>query len=485
MPKKKKKSPDNFKLVYLEDIIPEYSTEYSIASIYRMLPCVVDGLKPVQRKILWTMYKGKVFGHKDKCSSIVGDVAKYLTTGDDSVYPALTKLGQSFRNTRLPIDIQGNQGYITDNKEPAAKRYTEAEISQYGLDMYFDDDIEFTKYIKNYNGTLEEPLILPTLLPMSLICGNKGTATGYTNYILPHDMSFIAKCYIKYLETLNNKASIKSLESFIVKNAKLGIPNKSTLLNKEAISKGLLTNSAKLYMEGLMEIEEASYGRTLIRITELPYEVSVVKFIESIKGKEASEIFSDVADYSDSIIDIHLIVKKGIDVKRAIEYIYLKTPFKKSYNYTMHFTLMGTDDEKLVRRMNIINIFDTHYKFKSKCTKDYLEFKKNELKNKYDCLSMCKIIFTNEKNKGVFFKIINDSKKNEVRNKLKDRFSTTLNVIDYILNKKITSLVNKAEEMTKELNKIELELKQTTEALNDINTYLINKIKNLLKKYRK
>ena len=224
---KKKKVPNNFKLVYLEDIIPEYSSEYSIASIYRMLPCAVDGLKPIQRKILWSMYKGKIYGHKDKCSSIVGDVAKYLTTGDDSVYPALTKLGQSFRNTHLPIEIQGNQGYITDNKEPAAKRYTEAEISQYGLDMYFDEDIEFTKYIKNYNGTLQEPLILPTLLPMALICGNKGTATGYTNHILPHDMKSIAKCYIRYLETLNGKHSIKTFDKFLEKNIKLGIPNKS------------------------------------------------------------------------------------------------------------------------------------------------------------------------------------------------------------------------------------------------------------------
>lgn len=480
---KKKKVPNNFKLVYLEDIIPEYSSEYSIASIYRMLPCAVDGLKPIQRKILWTMYKGKIYGHKDKCSSIVGDVAKYLTTGDDSVYPALTKLGQSFRNTNLPIEIQGNQGYITDNKEPAAKRYTEAEISQYGLDMYFDDDIKYTKYIKNYNGTLEEPLILPTLLPMSLICGNKGTATGYTNHILPHDMKSIAKCYIRYLETLNGKHSVKTLHNFIEKNVKLGIPGKAKVMNEKNIAKGLLTNSSKIYMEGIMEIEEASYGRTLIRITELPYEISVVQFIESIKGKGASEIFSDIADYSDSVIDIHLIVKKGIDVNTAIEYIYLKTPFRKSYNYTMHFTLMGTDDEKLVRRMNIINIFDTHYKYKSECTRKYLESKKEELSYKYDCLSMCKIIFTNERNKKDFFKILNDSKKNEVRNKLKNRFNTTLDIIDYILDRKITALVNKAEDLTKELDKIETELKDVNSALKDINTYLINKIKTLIKKY--
>lgn len=480
---KKKKAPDNFKLVYLEDIIPEYSSEYSIASIYRMLPCAVDGLKPIQRKILWTMYKGKVFGHKDKCSSIVGDVAKYLTTGDDSVYPALTKLGQSFRNTHLPIDIQGNQGYITDNKEPAAKRYTEAEISKYGLDMYFDEDIEFTKYIKNYNGTLEEPLILPTLLPMSLICGNKGTATGYTNHILPHDMKSIAKCYIRYLETLSGKHSIKTFDKFLEKNIKLGIPNKAKIMNENAIAKGLLTNSAKVYMEGIMEIEDASYGRKLIRITELPYEVSVVQFIDSIKGKGASDIFSSIADYSDSVIDIHLVVKKDVNIDTAIEYIYLKSPFRKAYNYTMHFTLMGTDDDKLVRRMNIINIFDTHYKFKSECTKKYLEHKKEELMTKYDCLAMCKIIFTNEKNKRDFFKIVNDSKKNEVRNKLKSRFNTTLNIIDYILNKKITSLVNRAEELTHELEKIEGELKITTEALKDINTYLINKIKAMIKKY--
>ena len=276
----------NNKEVDITEVIKPSMLNYMEASIYRMLPHCIDGLKPIQRKILWTMYKTKVFEF-DKCSSIVGDTAKYITTGDDSVYPALVKMAQEFRNKYLPITMYGNQGYITDNKQPAAKRYTEAKLNNYALDLYFDSDIDFADYIDNYNNKLREPIILPTLLPMSLIMGNKGTATGYTNSILPHSVESVGKAYIRFIEARKGKVSWKKFESHIRQNMSLGIPSNPIILNPESISKGLLTNSSKLIMEGRMEIKDASYVTLDIRI--------------ELSDKEAEKIHAKTAYYRDVI----------------------------------------------------------------------------------------------------------------------------------------------------------------------------------------
>ena len=151
--KQRKKKIGDILDVDIVDVLKTSMVPYIDESNYRMLPSAIDGLKPTQRKILFSMYKNKIFSY-DKNSSITGDVAKYLVTGDDSVYPALIVIGQKFRNRYSPIEIHGNQGYIISDKVPAAKRYTESRLSQYALDWYFDEDFSEGDFIFNYNQTL-------------------------------------------------------------------------------------------------------------------------------------------------------------------------------------------------------------------------------------------------------------------------------------------------------------------------------------------
>lgn len=483
--KNKKKKEGKVIDVAIKDVVEPGMCQFMGASIVRMLPHAIDGLKPVQRKILWSMYYTKVFQF-DKCSSIVGDVAKFLTTGDDSVYPALTKMAQTFRNQHMPIEMYGNQGYITDNKEPAAKRYTEAKLSEYGLDLYFDEDIKFGDYVDNYNERYREPTILPTVLPMSLIMGGKGTATGYTNQILPHSLESVAKCYIEFIKCMNGKSKWDKFDKFIEDNIHLGIPNKSKLINRDAVARGLLTSSAKLTMDGRMKVVESSYGRKAIVITELPFELSVVDFIESLKCKESIELFSEVNDYSSKDgINIEIILKKATSVAKAEELIYTKTRFRMKYNYTMNFVLKDIDGcEALVKRLTIHEIFKLHYFYKRETLKRFLSDKKNSLEYKYDCLVASDLIFSNPKNKKKFFKILEEStKKNVVRNILK-AFNIKASTVDYVLNRNMWNLVHNSEEIKIELSNIQKELDIVMSDLDNIDDYLVRKIKNIVKKYK-
>nr|DAX81532.1 MAG TPA: DNA topoisomerase 2 beta [Caudoviricetes sp.] len=484
--KQKKKKLGVVKDIDIVNILKDSMTSYMNESNYRMLPSVIDGLKPIQRKILFSMYKTKIFSY-DKNSSITGDVAKYLVTGDDSVYPALIVIGQTFRNRYSPIEIHGNQGYIISDKVPAAKRYTESRLSQYALDWYFDEDFYEGDFMYNYNQTLKEPIVLPTLLPMALIQRTKGTGSGFTNEVLPHSLESVAKCYIRFIETLSGKYKWENLEKYIIENIKLDIPNKSKLVNPEAVAKGLLSGKGKIYLEGKVKSFQASYGRPGILITELPYEYCVSSFMDNIKGHSfGKEYVSEINDLSDGKhgIEIEFIFKKDTDPKQIKEFLYLKGKFKQGYNYSMHYTMLLTESDKLIRRLNIIDIFGHHYRYKSKVTERFLLNKKDKLAFKFDCLSASSIIFTDPKNKKKFFKILEESTKSNIIRSLTRAFSIKVEVAEYLLDRKMWNLVHNAEDIKKELDSIEKELRETEKNLKSIDKYIINKIKSKLKNYQ-
>jgi DNA gyrase, A subunit len=484
--KQRKKKIGDILDVDIVDVLKTSMVPYIDESNYRMLPSVIDGLKPTQRKILFSMYKNKIFSY-DKNSSITGDVAKYLVTGDDSVYPALIVIGQKFRNRYSPIEIHGNQGYIISDKVPAAKRYTESRLSQYALDWYFDEDFSEGDFIFNYNQTLKEPIVIPTLLPMALIQRTKGTGTGYTNECLPHSLESVAKCYIRFIETLNGKYKWENLEKYITDNIELDIPNKSKLVNPEGVAKGLLSGKGKVFLEGKMKNFQASYGRPGLLVTELPYEYCVASFMDNIKGHSfGKEYVSEINDLSDGKhgIEIEFIFKKDTDPKQIKEFLYLKGKFKQGYNYSMHYTMLMTDSDILVKRLNIIDIFGSHYNYKCKITKRFLKHKLEKLSFKFDCLSASSIIFTDPKNKKKFFKILEESTKSNIIRSLSRAFSIKVEIVEYLLDRKMWNLVHNAEDIKKELESIEKELRETEKNLKSIDKYIINKIKMRLKNYQ-
>ena len=263
----------------ITDIIkPDYMS-YAVALYLRSIPNAIDGLKPVQRRILYTMFINKIFNF-EKCVSIVGQTAQLVTTGDASIYDALVLLGQVDR-VRYPLIVsQGNFGFLNSStlNSPAAARYTEAHLSEYARDFYFTEDIMFADMIENYNGKLKEPTVLPTLLPMAYIQGSNGIAAGYRNYMLPHNLHKLADCYIKFLEEKNKTVSdFSKLETYITKHLKIDLnKNKSKIIRESAT--GLKTGQGQVVMQGTLHTEPSKYGRTKIVVTELPYITSPEMF---------------------------------------------------------------------------------------------------------------------------------------------------------------------------------------------------------------
>lgn len=324
MVKKTKTVKDKIVEVELAHLATENYLEYAVASIGRMIPSSIDGLKPVQRRILYTMYVNKIFSF-DKCLSIVGHTAQYITTGDTSVYSALVVLAQEGRYRYNTIVPQGNFGYVNSSSlnTYAASRYTEAKLSEYAKDFYFTEDLMYTQMSTTYKGGVE-PIILPTLLPMGLVQGSNGIATGYSNYCLPHNLKDVAKCYIKFLDEIERNFSLKKMEEFIANNIRIDIPiSKATLIRKSP--RGLLDGIGQVAYKGRIKIEESSYRKKTILITDLPYLVQPVKVLDDIKealnkNEDIKELISSIGDESskDGIRVVIEVKKSATDKIQAI-----------------------------------------------------------------------------------------------------------------------------------------------------------------------
>ena len=469
----------------ITDIIkPDYMS-YAVALYLRSIPNAIDGLKPVQRRILYTMFINKIFGF-EKCVSIVGQTAQLVTTGDISIYDALVLLGQVDR-VRYPLIVsQGNFGFLNSStlNSPAAARYTEAHLSEYARDFYFTEDIMFADMIENYNGKLKEPTVLPTLLPMAYIQGSNGIAAGYRNYMLPHNLHKLADCYIKFLEEKNKTVSdFSKLETYITKHLKIDLnKNKSKIIRESAT--GLKTGQGQVVMQGTFHTEPSKYGRTKIVVTELPYITSPETFRDNFKAKMGKEIpaliHGDISDESNSEgIRVVIECKRDTNIDVVVEFIKLKTNFTAAFNYSSIYI-----HEARAKRMGVLDVFYTHYTFKVENLTKYFNHNIKNLKFKYLCVSSAELILGNKTNRDEFIKMVTESKKEAVYKLLNKKYNFDTDVVDYLLSRTFSSLSNKVENIVKEKLELEKDLKVFEDKLRDIDTYLINEIKTKVKKYK-
>ena len=469
----------------ITDIIKLDYMSYAVALYLRSIPNAIDGLKPVQRRILYTMYINKIFGF-EKCVSIVGQTAQLVTTGDTSIYDALVLLGQADRVRYPLIKAQGNFGFLNSStlNSPAAARYTEAHLSEFARDFYFTEDIMFTDMVDNYSGKLKEPLVLPTLLPMAYIQGSNGIAAGYRNYMLPHNLHKLADCYIKFIEEKNKPvANFNKLEDYIRKHLKIDLNKNKSIITRESET-GLRTGQGQVVMQGLLHTEPSKYGRTKIVITELPYITSPETFRDNFKAKMGKDIptmiHGDISDESNSEgIRVGIECKKDASVNKVIEFIKIKTNFTAAFNYSSIYI----KDAKAIR-MGVLDIFFTHYRFKIDNLTKYFNHNINILKFKYQCVSSAELILGNKSNRDEFIKLITESKKDDIYKKLNKKYNFSVEIIDYLLSRTFGTLSNKVENIVKEKIEIETELKDFEEKLSNIDNYLINEIKTKIKKYK-
>ena len=323
--------------VDLEKEIKKSFLDYSMSVIVsRALPDVRDGLKPVHRRILYTMYENGLSPDKPyrKCADTVGSVlGRYHPHGDASVYDALVRLAQDFSMRYMLVDGHGNFGSV-DGDPPAAYRYTESRMSKIAVEMLQDIDKETVDFMPNYDDRLKEPVVLPSHFPNLLVNGSTGIAVGMATNIPPHNMGEVIDgmcCLIDHPD-----ASLDELMQYIKGP---DFPTGAIIIGRAGIRAAYATGRGRITVRARAEIEEEKNGRFSIVVTEIPYQVNKARLIESIatlvKEKRIDGI-SNVEDHSDRQgMRIVITVKRDASPQIVLNKLYTFTQMQTTFGVIM------------------------------------------------------------------------------------------------------------------------------------------------------
>ena len=310
---------------------------YSMSVITsRALPDVRDGLKPVHRRILYTMHENGLYPDKAyrKCADTVGSVlGRYHPHGDASVYDAMVRLAQTFSTRYLLVDGHGNFGSV-DGDPPAAYRYTESRMSKISMEMLTDIEKETVDFVPNYDDRLKEPTVLPSRFPNILVNGSTGIAVGMATNIPPHNMGEVidGMCYL----IDHPDASLEELMEYIKGP---DFPTAGIIMGKAGIRAAYGTGRAKITVRARAEIVEGKNGRYQIVVSELPYQVNKRRLIESIadlvKDKRVDGI-ADINDYSNREgMNLVIDLKKDANPQVVLNSLYSMTQLQITYGIIM------------------------------------------------------------------------------------------------------------------------------------------------------
>ena len=312
--------------------------DYAMSVIVsRALPDVRDGLKPVHRRILYTMYEDGLTSDKPyrKSATTVGDVlGRYHPHGDASVYDAMVRMAQTF-SLRYPlVDGHGNFGSI-DGDGAAAYRYTEARMSKIAETMLTDIEKNTVKFIPNFDDRLQEPAVLPAKIPALLVNGSSGIAVGMATNIPPHNLTEVINGIIKIID--EDEVTDEQLMQ-IIKGP--DFPTGGVILGREAIKQAYTTGRGKITVRAEAEIEESSNGKQKIIVTSLPYQVNKAKLIENIANlvkEKRIEGIAELRDESDreNAVRIHIGLKKDANARVVLNQLYKNTQMQDTFGIIM------------------------------------------------------------------------------------------------------------------------------------------------------
>jgi DNA gyrase subunit A len=327
---------DRISQINVEDEMRESYLSYAMSVIAsRALPDVRDGLKPVQRRILYAMREMGMTPDKQhrKSAGVIGEVLKnYHPHGDSSVYDALVRMAQDFTLRYPLIDGHGNFGSI-DPDPPAAYRYTEARLARPALDMLVDIDKETVDFVPNFDNQGEEPVVLPAKLPQLLINGSSGIAVGMATNIPPHNIGEICDAIVKLID--DPLATVEDLCE-IVKGP--DFPTGGILMGKEAIRQAYITGRGSVALRGKAEIVEER-GKYKIVITEVPFQVSVNRIIEAISEAHAEKRILGISrlDNESNRHGMRIVVElqRSATPNVVLNQLYKQTPLQSSFAFNM------------------------------------------------------------------------------------------------------------------------------------------------------
>ena len=344
----------------LEDVIGDRFGRYSKYIIQeRALPDVRDGLKPVQRRILFAMYSsGNTFDKNfRKSAKTVGDViGQYHPHGDSSVYGAMVRLSQDWKLRHVLIEMHGNNGSI-DNDPPAAMRYTEAKLSQLSEELLRDINKETVAFIPNYDDTTLEPMVLPSRFPNLLVNGSTGISSGYATDIPPHNLAEVIQATLKYID--NPDITVNQLMKHIKGP---DFPTGGIIQGIDGIKKAYESGKGKIVVRSRVDEEELRSGRKQLIITEIPYEVnksSLVKRIDELRAEKKVDGIVEVRDETDRTgLRIAIELKKDVNSESIKNYLYKNSDLQISYNFNM--VAISDGRPKLMGLREIIESYLNH-----------------------------------------------------------------------------------------------------------------------------
>ena len=419
----------------ITDIMQSAYIEYSMSVIVaRALPDARDGLKPVQRRILYAMLREGLLHNRafDKCAGVVGEVLKnYHPHGDSSVYDTLVRLAQHWVMRYPLIDPQGNFGSV-EGDPPAAYRYTEARLKNIAEELLANIDENTVDFAPNYKESTTEPTVLPAALPNLLMNGSTGIAVGMATNIPPHNLHELIAAIVKVLD----EPQTTTLDDLCGYIQGPDFPTGGTIAGREGILSYLKTGKGIVRMRGKAHTEEMKNGGEQIVITEIPYNVNranlVIRIAELVTEKEIDGI-RDVRDESDENTRVVIELKRGEQASPILNQLYQKTALESSFGVTLLAL-----DKKRPKQMNIRELIDCYVEHRRDVVTRRTQFRLKEAEDRAHILEGYIIALDNLDD---FVKIIRaSSNRDEAKTKLMAKYPLSERQTDSILELRLYQL---------------------------------------------
>ncbi|HFH9837796.1 TPA: DNA topoisomerase IV subunit A [Streptococcus suis] len=346
----------NIQNMSLEDIMGERFGRYSKYIIQeRALPDIRDGLKPVQRRILYSMNKdGNTFdkGYRKSAKSVGNIMGNFHPHGDSSIYDAMVRMSQDWKNREILVEMHGNNGSM-DGDPPAAMRYTEARLSEMAGYLLADIEKKTVPFAWNFDDTEKEPTVLPAAFPNLLVNGATGISAGYATDIPPHNLAEVIDAVVYMID--HPTAKLEKLMEFLPGP---DFPTGAIIQGADEIKKAYETGKGRVVVRSRCEIEQLKAGKKQIVVTEIPYEVNkavLVKKIDDVRVNNKVPGIAEVRDESDRTgLRIAIELKKDSDEQTILNYLYKYTDLQINYNFNMvaidNFTPRQVGLQKILSR---------------------------------------------------------------------------------------------------------------------------------------
>ncbi len=464
-------------LVRNQPIVEEMSKSYldyaMSVIVQRALPDVRDGLKPVHRRVLYAMWGVGLRSNSKfkKSATVVGEVlGKYHPHGDAAVYDSMVRMIQNFSMRYPLVTGQGNFGSM-DGDGAAAMRYTEARLAPISEELLYDIEKDTVNFTPNFDGSHNEPAVLPAKLPQLLLNGTMGIAVGMATNIPPHNLREIGEAVIRLIDKPDT--SIDELAT-IVKGP--DFPTGGIIYNKKDIAQVYATGRGGIVMRGKAEIEEGKGGKFKIIISEVPYQTNKASLVEKIADLVRNKKIQDIKDLRDESdkegVRIVIELKKEAYPKKILNSLYKQTPLQNTFNVNMLALVDGIQPRVLTLKM----VLEEYIKHREEVVRRRIEFDLAKAKARAHILEGLMIAL---KNIDEVIKIIKASKDKDVaRVNLIKKFKLSEEQAVAILEMKLQNLANL------ERSRIEEELKEKRKLIKELEIILKSqaKIRGVIKK---